>query len=183
MQWATDFALASRKQMIERLLVELHHLIVTQRLDVEVPEPQPMINIHHNFAALEVHGGQQVMVHRKGATSAFAGQLGIIPGSMGARSYIVHGLGNPESLLSCSHGAGRRMSRNVARKTIDTNAFSASLAASGSFSKASQGYLDEAPGAYKDIETVIARQTDLIEIVHTLSPLITVKGDSRARED
>lgn len=183
MRWATDFALASRKQMIERLLAELHHLILVNRIDVEVPEPAPMINIHHNFASLEAHGGQQVMVHRKGATSAFPSQLGIIPGSMGARSYIVRGLGNPESLMSCSHGAGRRMSRNMARKSIDTNAFSASLAAAGTFSKASQGYLDEAPGAYKDIETVIARQLDLIEIVHTLSPLITVKGDSRARED
>ena len=183
MQWATDFALASRTKMVEGMLAQLHHVLTTSRIAVDIGNPAPMINIHHNFASLEIHGGQEVMVHRKGATSAFAGQIGIIPGSMGARSYIVRGKGNPESLMSCSHGAGRRMSRNVARKTIDTNAFSASLAAAGTFTKASQGYLDEAPAAYKDIETVIARQADLIEIVHTLTPIITVKGDSRARED
>jgi len=185
MQWATDFALASRTRMVNAMLDQLHHVLATHRIAVDAGErpPAPMINIHHNFASLEEHAGQEVMVHRKGATSAFAGQTGIIPGSMGARSFIVRGKGNPESLMSCSHGAGRRMSRNVARKTIDTNAFSASLTAAGTFTKASQGYLDEAPAAYKDIETVIARQADLIEIVHTLTPIITVKGDSRARED
>ncbi|MGC4191665.1 MAG: RtcB family protein [Thermomicrobiales bacterium] len=181
MQWATDFALASRTQMIQGMLEQLHHVLATTGIAVDAPAPEPMISIHHNFAALEEHDGVPVMVHRKGATSAFAGQLGIIPGSMGSPSSIVRGRGNPESLMSCSHGAGRRMSRSAARRSIDTNAFSASLA--GTFSKASKGYIDEAPGAYKDIETVIARQMDLIEIVHTLTPLITVKGDSRARED
>jgi tRNA-splicing ligase RtcB len=122
-----------------------------------------------------------MMVHRKGATSAAAGELGVIPGSMGSASYIVQGKGNPESLASCSHGAGRRLGRNVARKTISQAEFQQSVA--GTFSKPSMSYIDEAPGAYKDIDTVIARQDDLVEIVHRLSPIITLKGDSRARED
>jgi tRNA-splicing ligase RtcB (3'-phosphate/5'-hydroxy nucleic acid ligase) len=121
------------------------------------------------------------MVHRKGATSAYEGQFGIIPGSMGSASYIVRGKGNTESLKSCSHGAGRRIGRNVAKKTITEADFAASL--EGTYSKPSVNYLDEAPVAYKDIQTVIGRQTDLVEIVHTLKPIITIKGDSRAKED
>ena len=120
-------------------------------------------------------------MHRKVATSAYAGERGIIPGSMGSNSYIVRGLGNPESLQSCSHGAGRRMGRNVAKKTISEAEFVKSL--EGTHSKASMSYVDEAPGAYKNIAKVIGRQLDLIAIEHTLKPLITIKGDSKARED
>jgi len=121
------------------------------------------------------------MVHRKGATSAAAGELGVIPGSMGSNSYIVRGLGNETSFASCSHGAGRVMGRTVARKTITPEAFAASL--TGTFSMASMAYVDEAPLAYKDVDVVIERQRDLVEVVHTLRPLITLKGDSKARED
>ncbi|MBN3585695.1 RtcB family protein, partial [Algoriphagus aestuarii] len=97
----------------------------------------------------EEHGGQQVMVHRKGATSAAKGEMGVIPGSMGTPSFIVRGLGNPDSFESCSHGAGRVMGRNVARKSITAKAFAESLA--GTFSKASMSYVDEAPLAYKNV--------------------------------
>jgi tRNA-splicing ligase RtcB len=182
MQWATDFALASRKQMLDRMFLALRNAI--DRWDVgqeDTPEEEDLINIHHNFANLEEHDGQQVMVHRKGATSAFAGQLGIIPGSMGSNSYIVRGLGNEASLKSCSHGAGRRMGRNAARQAITEADFARSL--EGTHSRPSIGYLDEAPGAYKDVEVVMGRQSDLVDIVHTLKPIITVKGDSKARED
>lgn len=173
--WATDFALESRKRMLAQMLVAFER---------ELPPGGPageMINIHHNFARTETHDGQQVVVHRKGATSAAAGELGIIPGSMGTSSYIVRGKGNPESLASCSHGAGRRMGRNAARKAISEHEFQESVAAT--FSKASMKYIDEAPGAYKDIDIVIGRQDDLVDIVHRLTPIITLKGDSKARED
>jgi tRNA-splicing ligase RtcB len=173
--WATDFALENRKIMLGHML---------RALQMQVPDASDragMINIHHNFARVETHDGQQVVVHRKGATSAQEGELGIIPGSMGTPSYIVRGKGNPESLESCSHGAGRRMGRNTARKTITEREFVASL--EGTYSKPSMSYIDEAPGVYKDIETVIARQLDLVEIVHKLVPIMTVKGDSKARDD
>lgn len=173
--WATDFALESRKIMLDRMLYAL------QRLEPNADDSAGMINIHHNFARIETHDGEEVVVHRKGATSAEEGELGIIPGSMGTPSYIVRGKGNPASLESCSHGAGRRMGRNLARKTISERDFVSSLA--GTFSKPSMNYIDEAPGAYKDIDIVIGQQQDLVEIVRRLTPIITVKGDSKARDD
>jgi tRNA-splicing ligase RtcB len=179
MTWATEFALANRLAMLEAMLDALERSL--DALHEGIDNPKPPINIHHNFAALETHGGDELVIHRKGATSAQLDQLGIIPGSMGSPSYIVRGLGNPESFASCSHGAGRRMSRGQARKTITDADFAASL--EGTFSKASGSYIDEAPGAYKEITTVISRQQDLIDILHTLKPLITIKGDSRAKED
>lgn len=181
MQWATDFALANRKEMGQKLLRWLWRTMEAHRMPVTHDAPLQVINIHHNFARLEEHGGQQVMVHRKGATSAAKGEMGVIPGSMGTPSFIVLGLGNPDSFESCSHGAGRVMGRNVARKSITAKAFAESLA--GTFSKASMSYVDEAPLAYKDVEMVVDRQRDLVEVVHTLRPLMTVKGDSKARED
>ncbi|HLU34502.1 MAG TPA: RtcB family protein [Thermomicrobiales bacterium] len=181
MQWATDFALANRKEMGQKLLRWLWRTMEAHRMPVTHDAPLQVINIHHNFARLEEHGGQQVMVHRKGATSAAKGEMGVIPGSMGTPSFIVRGLGNPDSFESCSHGAGRVMGRNVARKSITAKAFAESLA--GTFSKASMSYVDEAPLAYKDVEMVVDRQRDLVEVVHTLRPLMTVKGDSKARED
>ncbi len=182
MAWATDFALASRRQMAAMLLASFHRGLEQAKLGHLVTDGGgEVINIHHNFAQLEEHGGERVMVHRKGATSADAGQLGIIPGSMGSNSYIVRGRGSEASFRSCSHGAGRVMSRSAARKTITERAFSASL--EGTWSKASMNYVDEAPPAYKDVEEVIARQADLVDVVHTLTPIVTVKGDSRARED
>ncbi len=175
MDWATAFALESRYRMLEE---GLHALDVDPE---EVGGRAAFLNIHHNFARLEEHGGEELVVHRKGATSARDGELGIIPGSMGAPSFIVRGRGNPESFASCSHGAGRRLGRNQARKTIGESDFKAALA--GTFTRPSREYLDEAPQAYKDVGEVIARQADLIEVVHTLRPIVTVKGDSRAKED
>jgi tRNA-splicing ligase RtcB len=181
MTWATDFALESRRAMLNQMLTTLWQSLERAGIPFDSTAAGEMINIHHNFANLETHDGEEVMVHRKGATSAFAGQLGIIPGSMGSASYIVRGLGNEDSLKSCSHGAGRQMGRKDAKRRISTSDFAESL--EGTYSKASASYLDEAPGAYKDISVVIARQMDLVEIVHTLQPIITVKGDSRAKED
>jgi tRNA-splicing ligase RtcB len=175
MTWATSYALESRFRMLEAML---------DALGIEVGEVGgrgAIINIHHNFARIEEHDGRSLVVHRKGATSASAGEIGLIPGSMGAPSYVVRGKGSPESFASCSHGAGRRMGRKQARRSIDEAGLKRAL--SETFTKPSMGFVDEAPQAYKDVTKVIAQQADLVEIVHTLRPLITVKGDSRAKDD
>jgi len=180
MEWATDFALENRLRMIRAMVAAFAETVNRMSISVEVA-PSDIINIHHNFARLEEHDGQTVMIHRKGATSAEAGQIGIIPGSMGSPSFIVRGKGNPLSFNSCSHGAGRTMSRTAARKAISQDMFEVAL--KGTYSKASMGYADEAPHAYKDIATVIQRQADLVEVVDILRPIITIKGDSRAKDD
>jgi tRNA-splicing ligase RtcB len=132
------------------------------------------VNCHHNYVARERHFGENVFVTRKGAISAREGELGIIPGSMGARSYIVRGLGNPESLCSCSHGAGRRMSRTAAKRRFSRDDLEAQT--QGVECRKDGGVLDEIPGAYKDIDEVMANQSDLVEIVHTLKQVVCVKG-------
>ena len=175
MAWATVFALESRERMLEAML-EAFSMDTS-----EVGGRAAVINIHHNFARIEEHDGQLVVIHRKGATSASEGELGIIPGSMGAPSYIVRGKGNPESFASCSHGAGRRLGRKQAKKSITEDAFREALA--GTHTRPAKGYLDEAPQAYKDVTEVLARQTDLVDIVHALRPIMTVKGDSKAKDD
>ena len=138
------------------------------------------INIHHNYAALENHFGGNVWVHRKGATSAKAGQAGIIPGSMGTSSYIVRGLGNPESFMSCSHGAGRCMGRKEASRNLTVAGCDAAMegVVHGGWGVDRNGNVDlgEAPGAYKDIDQVIAEQSDLVEVVVKLRPLGVIKG-------
>ena len=136
---------------------------------------EEIINISHNYASLESHFGQNVWVHRKGATSAKKDQLGIIPGNMGNHSYIVKGLGNPDSLQSCSHGAGRKMSRGKAKKNISIEDFKKSMEGIVSID-IDKEHLDESPMAYKDIETVMQEQTDLVDVVHILSPLANMKG-------
>jgi tRNA-splicing ligase RtcB (3'-phosphate/5'-hydroxy nucleic acid ligase) len=132
------------------------------------------VNCHHNYTAREAHFGEEVLVTRKGAVRAGRGELGIIPGSMGARSYIVRGLGNPESFESCSHGAGRRMSRTEARKrfTVDQHV----AATEGVECRKDADVIDETPAAYKDIGAVMEAQRDLVEIVHTLKQVVCVKG-------
>jgi tRNA-splicing ligase RtcB (3'-phosphate/5'-hydroxy nucleic acid ligase) len=175
MEWATDFALESRYRMLEAML-EAFDLGVE-----DVGGREAIINIHHNFARVEEHQGQRLVVHRKGATSAQPGEMGIIPGSMGAPSYIVRGLGNEDSFTSCSHGAGRRMSRTQAKNTIREEDLKTAL--KGTFTAPSKGVLDEAPQAYKDVTKVVAMQSDLIDVVHTLRPIMTIKGDSKARDD
>jgi tRNA-splicing ligase RtcB len=142
--------------------------------EAEFPE---QVNIHHNFAALEQHFGREVVVHRKGATQAKAGQRGIIPGSQGSPSYIVEGLGNPESFCSCSHGAGRLMGRKEARRQLNLESERRRLDREGIIhSLRSSKDLDEAAGAYKDIDEVMRQQQDLVRITTALRPLAVVKG-------
>jgi tRNA-splicing ligase RtcB len=168
MQWAVDYALLNRKEMLRAAL---------RTLGLEFDEAK-MINIPHNYAALEEHNGRRLVIHRKGATSARAGELGIIPGSMGSASYIVRGRGEALSYNSCSHGAGRAMGRKAAKRALNTSQFAEAIA--GTFSTPSSSYIDEAPMAYKNIDEVMARQADLVEIVTTLRPVITLKSADEA---
>jgi tRNA-splicing ligase RtcB (3'-phosphate/5'-hydroxy nucleic acid ligase) len=132
------------------------------------------INCHHNYVQREHHFGENVFVTRKGAISAREGELGIIPGSMGAKSYIVRGLGNAESFCSCSHGAGRRMSRSAAKRKFSREDLEAQTA--GVECRKDGGVVDEIPAAYKDIDAVMANQRDLVEVVHTLKQVVCIKG-------
>mgnify|MGYP003349237801 FL=1 len=132
------------------------------------------VNCHHNYVQQERHFGEDVFVTRKGAVSAKRGEMGIIPGSMGARSYIVRGLGNPESFESCSHGAGRVMSRTQAKKTFTLDDHK--KATEGVECRKDVDVIDEIPMAYKDIDAVMAAQQDLVEVVHTLKQVVCVKG-------
>jgi tRNA-splicing ligase RtcB (3'-phosphate/5'-hydroxy nucleic acid ligase) len=167
-QWAQDYALLNRREMMRLVLQAIAPLLPPFKLNGEA------INCHHNYVAQESHFGERLFVTRKGAISAREGELGIIPGSMGAKSYIVRGRGNPESLCSCSHGAGRRMSRTEAKRRFSD----ADLAAQtlGVECRKDGGVLDEIPGAYKDIDQVMANQADLVDVVHTLKQVVCVKG-------
>jgi len=177
MNWGMAFARESRMWMIEQLVRALEAAIgiPVDRIDT--------FDCMHNYAEFDGPEDHGIVLHRKGATDAGASSIGIIPGSMGSTSYIVHGKGNLDSYASCSHGAGRKMGRNVAKKTFDVDLVNIELEDAATFTTITKGQLDEAPGAYKDIATVIGRQRDLIDIVHTLRPLRTVKGDSRAKDD
>jgi tRNA-splicing ligase RtcB len=132
------------------------------------------ISCHHNYVAEETYDGVDVLVTRKGAIRAGAGDLGLIPGSMGVGSYVVRGLGNPAAFNSASHGAGRRMSRTKARKTFTASDLAAQT--TGIECRKDAGVVDEIPAAYKDLDDVMSRQTDLVEVVAKLTPLICVKG-------
>jgi tRNA-splicing ligase RtcB len=167
-QWAQDYALLNRREMMRLVLQAIAPHLPPFELDGEA------INCHHNYVAQETHFGERLFVTRKGAISARAGELGIIPGSMGAKSYIVRGLGNPESLCSCSHGAGRRMSRTEAKRRFSALDLAAQTA--GVECRKDGGVIDEIPGAYKDIDQVMANQSDLAEVVHTLKQVVCVKG-------
>ena len=142
-----------------------------------VPEFQTtdeMVNCHHNYVARELHFGDNVLVTRKGAVRAGEGDLGIIPGSMGARSFIVRGKGNPESFMSCSHGAGRTMSRTEAKRRFTVADHEAATA--GVECRKDAGVIDETPAAYKSIEAVMEAQADLVDVVHRLRQVVCVKG-------
>lgn len=170
MNYCIEFALQNRKLMMERVKDAI--------LDV-FPEVNfsHFINKPHNFAAWETHFGEKVMVHRKGATRAKKGEWGMIPGSQGTHSYLVMGKGNPKSFNSCSHGAGRVMSRAKARKTLDLNAEVAALKEKGVLHAIRHKKdLDEAPSSYKDIQEVMKLQEDLIDIQIELTPLAVMKG-------
>ena len=166
--WAQDYAAANRREMMGLVLEALGRVLPPFAATSEA------INCHHNYVERERHFGEAVLVTRKGAIRAGAGELGIIPGSMGVKSYIVRGKGNPESFSSCSHGAGRRMSRTEAKRRFSRADLERQTA--GVECRKDSGVIDEIPGAYKDIDEVMANQTDLVEVVHTLKQIVCVKG-------
>ena len=166
--WAQDYALLNRSEMMRRVLDVLAKFAPPFRLDGEA------INCHHNYIARETHGNEDLYVTRKGAISARQGELGIIPGSMGARSFIVRGKGKPESFCSCSHGAGRSMSRSEAKRRF--NRFDLAEQTAGIECRKDGGVVDEIPAAYKNIDAVMAHQSDLVEVVHTLRQVVCIKG-------
>ncbi len=166
--WAQEYAMVNRREMMHRILDALAGRLPPFEVTKEA------INCHHNYVQLEHHFGADVYVTRKGAISAREGELGIIPGSMGARSYIVRGKGNAESFCSCSHGAGRAMSRNAAKRRFTARDLEEQTA--GVECRKDKGVVDEIPGAYKDIDLVMANQSDLVEVVHTLKQIVCVKG-------
>jgi len=166
--WAQEYARHNRLEMM-RLILEA--------LQTQFPAftvTQEAINCHHNYVAIEEHFGETVYLTRKGAIRAGLGELGIIPGSMGTKSYIVRGKGNPESFCSCSHGAGRRMSRTEAKRRFSHRDMEAQT--QGVECRKDKGVVDEIPQAYKDIDQVMEYQSDLVEVVHTLKQVVCVKG-------
>lgn len=166
--WAQDFAQLNRQLMMEAIITA-----ITPGLPpFELTEYK--VNCHHNYISKENHYGQNVWITRKGAVRARSGEYGIIPGSMGARSFIIKGKGNAESFTSCSHGAGRRMSRTAAKKQFSLADHEAATA--GIECRKDADVIDETPGAYKDIDAVMAAQSDLVEIVHRLRQVVCVKG-------
>lgn len=166
--WAQDYAKRNRDAMLALVITAMSRFLPNFKITKEA------INSHHNYISEETHFGESVIITRKGAVSAHLGQLGIIPGSMGAKSFIVRGLGNAESFCSCSHGAGRVMSRTAAKKkiTVDDHI----KATDGVECRKDEGMIDESPAAYKDIDSVMQSQEDLVEIVHTLKQILCVKG-------
>lgn len=169
LNWAQEYAALNRDLMLARVL----HA-VARAMGRKIDLLTEVVNCHHNYASLEQHFGERLWITRKGAVSARAGELGIVPGSMGARSFIVRGKGNPDSYCSCSHGAGRRMSRGEAKRRFTQQNLKEQTR--GIECRKDVGVLDEIPAAYKDIEEVMRAQADLVEVVHTLKQLMCVKG-------
>ena len=167
--WAQKYAAINREVMMRRV-IEAAKTVLHKNFQSHIEA----VNCHHNYVQREQHFGEDVFVTRKGAVSAKAGQLGIIPGSMGARSFIVRGKGNPESFESCSHGAGRVMSRGDAKRSFTLADHRA--ATEGVECRKDKDVLDETPAAYKDIDAVMAAQADLVDVVHTLKQVVCVKG-------
>jgi tRNA-splicing ligase RtcB len=165
--WAQEYARINRALM-------LHLLVQVMKRKWPRMSLQPAISCHHNYVAEEVHFGDELLVTRKGAIRAGAGELGIIPGSMGAKSYIVRGLGNPTSFHSASHGAGRRMSRTEARRRFSVADLRDQT--EGVECRKDHGVIDEAPKAYKNIDKVMEQQRDLVEVVAELKQVLCVKG-------
>ena len=166
--WAQDYARANREAMMDLVIEAMHRHLPAFEVTREA------VNCHHNYVERETHYGKQVWLTRKGAIRARKGELGIIPGSMGVQSYIVRGKGSAESFDSCAHGAGRRMSRNAAQKAFSIQDLERQT--EGVICRKDKGVLDEIPGAYKNIDEVMANQSDLVEVVHTLKQVLCVKG-------
>ena len=167
-RWAQRYALENRRLMMARILAALRTCLPAFRV------AGTAVECHHNYVAEEEHFGESVYVTRKGAIRAGRGDLGIVPGSMGARSYIVRGRGSRDALESCAHGAGRRMSRSQAK--AEFTAADLERQTAGVECRKDAGVVDEIPGAYKDIDTVMANSSDLVDVVHTLKQVVCVKG-------
>lgn len=166
--WAQEYAMANRQVILEEVLEVLRVFKPSTKLEDEI------VNCHHNYVARETHFGETIWVTRKGAIRAGLGEKGIIPGSMGAHSYIVEGLGNEESFCSSSHGAGRKMSRTEAKKRFSVNELKAQT--KGVVCRKDAGVLDEIPKAYKSIDAVMAQQSDLTKTIHELKQILCIKG-------
>lgn len=169
MHWAQAYAMGSREQMMHRTLKSLFEVVGSGR-------ELRRINCHHNFTQLENHGGKNLWITRKGAIKADVGDEGVIPGSMGTRSYIVKGKGVEASWNSCSHGAGRRMSRGRAKQEFDESSLCEAMKGKSWNSDRAASLIDEHPGSYKDIDQVMADQSDLVEVQHVLSQVFNYKG-------
>ncbi len=167
-EWAQAYAASNRDSMMTLVLAAMRRVLPAFSVE------EGAVNCHHNYVSREIHFGEDVLVTRKGAIRARAGELGIIPGSMGAKSFIVRGKGNPDSFCSCSHGAGRKMSRTAAAKFFTVDQLVKQT--EGVVCRKDAGVLDEIPGAYKDIDVVMENQSDLVEVVHTLKQVLCVKG-------
>lgn len=167
-QWAQDYAMVNRREMMRLTLNVLKKRLPDFKVTKEA------INCHHNYVSEELHFGESVFVTRKGAIRAGEGELGIIPGSMGAKSFIVRGKGNCNSFSSCSHGAGRVMSRSKAKRTFNQEDLEAQTI--GVECRKDKSVIDEIPAAYKDIDQVMANQHDLVDVVHTLKQVVCIKG-------
>ncbi|MEP6847274.1 MAG: RtcB family protein [Acidobacteriota bacterium] len=170
LDWSQSYAMLNREIMMKRLLRSFNRMFNDQ----EEFDPEITVNCHHNYVAIEEHFGDKVYVTRKGAINAEEGRYGIIPGSMGAKSFIIKGLGNPQSFNSCSHGAGRKMSRTKAKAKFTREDLEKQTM--GVECRKDKAVIDEIPGAYKDIEEVMRAQNDLVEIVAELKQVICVKG-------
>ena len=169
--WAQAYAFGNRGRMM-RVALDALAAVTGRDGDLEVTT----IQNHHNYARRERHGGKELWITRKGAISARAGELGVIPGSMGTGSFVVRGLGNPDSYLSAAHGAGRAMSRNQARKSFTVEDIELAMEGRTWLHKAAAQLIDEIPGAYKDLDSVMADQTDLVAVVHRLDTVVNYKG-------
>jgi tRNA-splicing ligase RtcB len=169
MLWAQDYARANRDQMMDNAMREVFAFIGFGRETLR-------INCHHNFTQREIHGGQELWITRKGAIKADTGDLGVIPGSMGTRSYIVRGKGSEASWMSCSHGAGRRHSRTKAKRLFTTADLARQMQGKVWLAERATKLVDEIPSAYKDIDQVMADQKDLVEVLHTLQQVLNYKG-------
>lgn len=172
LRWAQHFALLNRAEMMHRVRTVFAAHLGAAAEDLEVLLE---VNCHHNYTERERHYGKEVWLSRKGAIDASAGRLGLIPGSMGTRSYVVEGLGNPQSFCSAPHGAGREFSRSAARRTFTREQLDQAM--TGIEWGESDAFLDEIPGAYKDVDVVMEDARDLVRPLHTLHQLVNVKGD------
>ena len=170
LEWAQRYALKNREIMMKRLLKSFNRMFNKEKEF----RPEISVNCHHNYVSPEVHYGEKVYVTRKGAIRADEGMYGIIPGSMGAKSFIIKGLGNPQSFNSCSHGAGRKMSRTQAKKSFSRADLERQTA--GVECRKDAGVIDEIPSAYKNIDEVMRNQSDLVEVVAQLKQVVCVKG-------